>query len=200
MGHEASRYHRGLHLKGTGIMSTKGKQMNHKKALAMLGIAAAVAYTAPTMLSLNGASAASGGGDGGGGFFGNLMGGGGQPRGFGSGAGGFVINDQITAKECGDCHQPYGADALPQGSWKRIMNDLPNHFGEDASLDEQTRAHIENYLVRNAAPGDGPIRITEQRWFISEHSREVSQRAMQRAGSMANCAACHRQVGWTPKK
>lgn len=181
-------------------MSTKGNKMNHKKALAMLGIAAAVAYTTPTLLSLNQAHAASGGNGGGvGGFFGGGEGGGG-PAGFGSGAGGFTINDQITAKECGDCHQPYGADALPQGSWRRIMSGLSNHFGEDASLDDQTRAHIENYLVRNSRPGDGPLRITEQGWFVSEHRSEVSQRAIQRAGSMANCAACHRQTGWTPKK
>lgn len=182
-------------------MSTKGNKMNHKKALAMLGIAAAVAYTTPTMLSLDQAQA-SGGGIGG--FFGGSgggSGGGGGLQGFGSGAGtGFVINDQITAKECGDCHQPYGAEALPQGSWKRIMRDLPNHFGEDASLDEPTRAHIENYLVNNAAPGDGGLRITEQRWFVSEHRGEVSQRSMNRAGSMANCAACHNQRGWNPKK
>lgn len=183
-------------------MSTKGNKINHKKALAMLGIAAAVAYTTPTLLSLNQAHASGGneGGGGFGGFFGGGEGGGGGPAGFGSGAGGFMINDQITAKECGDCHQPYGADALPQGSWRRIMNGLSNHFGEDASLDDQTRAHIENYLVRNALPGDGPIRITEQSWFIGAHRSEVSQRAIQRAGSMANCAACHRQSGWTPKK
>lgn len=179
-------------------MSKKGKTMNHKNALAMLGIAAAVAYATPSMLSLDSA-AASGGGNGGG-FFGFMGGDGGKPAGFGSGAGGFMINDQVTAKECGDCHQPFGADALPQGSWRRIMNDLPNHFGEDASLDEQTRAHIENYLVRNSAPGEGPLRITETNWFRSEHNREVSQRAMQRAGSMANCYACHRQSGWSPKK
>ena len=180
-------------------MSTKDNKMNHKKALALLGIAAAVAYTTPAMMSLGQAHASGGDEGGGGGIFG-LFGGGGKPAGFGSGAGGFVIRDAVTAKECGDCHQPYGADALPQGSWRKIMTNLPNHFGEDASLDEQTRAHIENYLVSNSAPGDGPLRITETRWFVSEHNREVSQRAMQRAGSMANCAACHRQTGWSPKK
>jgi hypothetical protein len=185
-----------LNLNGADFMSMKGNKMNHKKALAMLGIAAAVAYATPALLSMNQAHA-SGGNEGG---FGGFFGGGGGPAGFGSGAGGFMINDPVTAKECGDCHQPYGADALPQGAWRRMMNDLSNHFGEDASLDDQTRTHIENYLVRNAPPGDGPLRITEQGWFVSEHRREVSQRAIQRAGSMANCAACHRQSGWTPKQ
>ena len=94
-------------------MSTKGNKMNHKKAMAMLGFAAAVAYAAPTMLSLDQAQAS--GGKEGGGLFG-FMGGSGKPRGFGSGAGGFVIRDQVTAKECGDCHQPYGADEIGRAS------------------------------------------------------------------------------------
>lgn len=180
-------------------MSIKTTKLNRKTALALLGIAAAVAYATPTMMSLNQAHA-SGDKEGGGIF--NFMGNGNgsKPRGFGSGAGGFVINDAITVKECGDCHQPYGADALPQGSWKRMMGDLANHFGENASLDEQTRAHIENYLVSNAPAGDGPLRITEMSWFAREHSGEVSQAAVKRAGSMSNCAACHRQSGWTPNK
>lgn len=182
-------------------MSVKTTKLNRKSALALLGIAAAVAYATPTMMSLNQAHA-SGAKNNGGimNFMGGGSGGGGKPRGFGSGAGGFVINDAITAKECGDCHQPYGADALPQGSWKRMMGDLANHFGENASLDEQTRAHIENYLVSNAPAGDGPLRITEMSWFAKEHGGEVSQAAVKRAGSMSNCAACHRQSDWTPKK
>lgn len=180
-------------------MSKKVNKMNHKKAIAMLGIVAAVAYTTPTMLSLDHAHASGGGS--GGGFFSLGGSGGGNLKGFGSGAGvGFIINDQTTAKECGDCHQPYGAEALSQGAWLKIMRDLPNHFGEDASLDEPTRAHIENYLVNNSSSGNGPIRITELRWFVSEHRGEVSNRAMKRAGSMANCAACHGQRGWNPKK
>ena len=180
-------------------MSKKDNKMNRKKAIAMLGIVATVAYTTPTMLSLDNAHASGGSG---GGFFGLGGGSGGSNlRGFGSGAGvGFIINDQITATECGDCHQPYGAEALTQGAWLKVMRDLPNHFGEDASLDEPTRAHIENYLVNNSSSGNGPIRITEQRWFVSEHRGEVSNRAMKRAGSMANCAACHGQRGWNPKK
>jgi len=179
-------------------MPTKSPKMNRKTALAILGVAATMAYATPTMLSLDPAHA-SGGGNGGGGFFsgGGFFGGGGSPRGFGSGGGGFVINDQVTATECGDCHQPYGADALPQGSWKRIMGDLSNHFGEDASLDEQTRSHIENYLVSNAPAGDGPLRISEQPWFMSQHRGEARLR---RGGSWARCADCHTQRGWTPKR
>ncbi|HEY9081115.1 hypothetical protein [Magnetovibrio sp.] len=183
----------------TNTPQPQKKKIKYAKALAMLGVAATVAYTTPA-LTLLGQAHASGGGNGGGffsgGFFG--MGGGGSGggkgglSGFGSGGGGFVITDQITATECGDCHMVYGPEALPQGSWRKLMGNLPNHFGEDATLDEPTRRHIENYLVSGAQPGDGPIRITEQSWFMSEHRGEVSRSSMERAKSMANCNACHR--------
>ena len=120
----------------TSTPKPQKKKIKYAKALAMLGVAATVAYTTP-MLTQLGQAHASGGGNGGGffsgGFFGmggGGSGGGGGPRGFGSGGGGFVITDQITAKECGDCHMVYGPDALPQGAWRKVMGDLPNHFGE----------------------------------------------------------------------
>lgn len=181
----------------TSTPAPQKKKIKYAKALAMLGVAATVAYTTP-MLTQLGHAHASGGGSGGGFFSGGLFGGGGSGggkgglSGFGSGGGtGFVITDQITMKECGDCHMVYGPEALPQGSWRKVMGDLPNHFGEDASLDEPTRQHIENYLLSGSRSGDGPIRITEQRWFVSEHRGEVSRASMQRAKSLANCNACH---------
>ena len=181
----------------------KTTKMSRRKAIAMLGVGVLAAYVAPTLTPLSGARAS--GGSGGGGFFGRGSGGGknrggsggGKNRGgglssFGSGGQGqFIINEQTTLTECAECHMPYGAEALPQGSWKRIMGDLPNHFGEDASLDEATRQHIENYLVSNSQPGTGPLRISETRWFVSEHRGEVSDRSLKKAKAWANCDACH---------
>ncbi len=163
----------------------KAKPIDRRRALAVLGMTAVAAYLTPALTPLGGAHAsgakASGAKKGGGGL-----------GSFGSGGKGeFIINDTQTASECGECHQAYGAESLPQGSWRRIMGDLPNHFGEDASLDEATRKHIEDYLVANSQPGNGPLRISETRWFISEHRGEVSDRALKKAGSWANCKACH---------
>lgn len=191
--------------------------MNRKSALALLGIAVAIAYTSPIMMSLDEAHASAGGADRGGeggggdrvrggvlggafGHVGHLSGGmgGNQPRGFGSGGGGFVINDQVTVTECSDCHQPYGAAALPQQVWKRVMGNLANHFGEDASLDKKTRTHIENYLVSHAKPGDGPLRISEQPWFSAQHRGEARLRHGQTWGS---CKSCHNPRGsWQQKR
>lgn len=133
--------------------------MQHRNALALLGLAATLAYAAPLLSPLGQAHA--------------------------SGALGFYINDKITKKECGDCHQPYDAGLMPQGSWLRVMGDLQHHFGENASLDEATRAHIEKYLLSHSLKGDGPLRITEQTWFKREH------RGGKPSASLANCNRCH---------
>ncbi|MGC9447652.1 diheme cytochrome c [Cereibacter johrii] len=112
-----------------------------------------------------------------------------------------VVTDPTTKEECSACHIAYPAAFLPARSWQALMSDLPNHFGEDASLDDRTRADIEAYLVANAADGgrslrgvaetDTPLRISELPWFKREHSDEVTPRMMEKAKSMANCAACH---------
>ncbi len=123
-----------------------------------------------------------------------------------------VITNEATKNECSACHMAFQPAFLPARSWKVIMRNLDNHFGEDASLDEATRKEIESYLVANAADRNGRtkwmlrgvgandyvLRITEMPWWVREHRYEVSQRAWDRAGSKANCTACHRGAdrGW----
>jgi len=78
---------------------------------------------------------------------------------------GATAADPITAKECGDCHMAYPAVFLPAGSWNKMMGNLSNHFGEDASLDDTPRKHVTAYLTSNAGRGDDNVlRISEQRW------------------------------------
>lgn len=118
------------------------------------------------------------------------------------------VQDAKTANECGSCHMAYPASMLPAASWQRIMGDLGNHFGEDASLDAATREHITQYLVANAGdrggrnwgykmlrgidPASAPLRITELPRWVHEHN-EVSSREWKSAKvkSRANCGACH---------
>jgi len=119
------------------------------------------------------------------------------------------ITDQITKDECSACHFAFPAAMLPQASWKKILRDLENHFGEDASLDAQTTQHIKEYLV--ARSGDAgflpskfvrgldidnpPVRITETNYWISKHihiAHEKLQSGL--AGLKAVCTVCHRRV------
>ena len=63
------------------------------------------------------------------------------------------MTDASYNKECGSCHFAYQPGFLPEGSWRKLMEAkaLADHFGENAELDEQTRAHILQLLVTNSA-------------------------------------------------
>ena len=101
-------------------------------------------------------------------------------------------------QECAACHAPYPPGLLPKESWQRLMDNLPRHFGTDASVDAATQKALSTWLVsyagtgkraRTAPPED---RITRSDWFVREH-REVPTAAWKRASikSAANCSACH---------
>jgi mono/diheme cytochrome c family protein len=101
-------------------------------------------------------------------------------------------------QECAACHVAYPPGMLPGGSWKRLMANLPQHYGTDASLDPAAVKEISAWLganagtykrVREEPPQD---RITRSAWFIRKHD-EVSAATwkLPAVKSAANCAACH---------
>lgn len=103
-------------------------------------------------------------------------------------------------QECAACHIAYPPGMLPAGSWQRLMGNLPNHYGTDASLDpeavRQLSVWLEEYAgtykrVKEMPPED---RITRSAWFIRKH-REVSAATWKLAAvkSPSNCIACHTQ-------
>ncbi|MCF6344195.1 MAG: diheme cytochrome c [Devosiaceae bacterium] len=109
------------------------------------------------------------------------------------------IKSLIVLEECGACHLAFQPAFLPKKSWQKMMGELENHFGEDASLDADSIAKIENYLVANASRkkfrGDkAPQRITELRWFTHEHSEREAKNMMKKlkVKSLVDCAACHK--------
>ena len=117
------------------------------------------------------------------------------------------VSDAMTRKECGECHMAFQPAFLPARSWEKIMDNLSDHFGEDASLPKDKAEHIKKYLMANAADRRWgskmmrgvrkdwtPIRITELPYWKHEHEGEVPARAWKdpKVGSKANCKACHR--------
>ena len=117
------------------------------------------------------------------------------------------VSDAMTRKECGECHMAFQPAFLPARSWEKIMDNLSDHFGEDASLPRDKAEHIKKYLMANAADRRWgskmmrgvrkdwtPIRITELPYWKHEHEEEVPARAWKdpKVGSKANCKACHR--------
>lgn len=101
-------------------------------------------------------------------------------------------------QECAGCHVAYPPALLPAASWRRIVSDLPHHFGTDASLEPALARELSVWLVANAGSTrrshDAPPedRITRSAWFVREH-REVPAATWRQPAvkSSANCAACH---------
>ncbi|MDX9714960.1 MAG: diheme cytochrome c [Dissulfurispiraceae bacterium] len=110
--------------------------------------------------------------------------------------------------ECGSCHFAFQPELLPARSWQRMMKELDDHFGDDASLDSETTEQISLFLKKESAeqssskrakkflslirPDESPLRITETRYFLKKHD-EVEPHVYKRKsiGSPANCSACH---------
>jgi cytochrome c peroxidase len=101
-------------------------------------------------------------------------------------------------QECAACHVAYPPGLLPAASWQRLMNNLPRHFGTDASLDPAATKALSSWLVAHAGtskrarevPPDD--RITRSAWFIRKHDElSAATWRLPAVKSAANCAACH---------
>jgi mono/diheme cytochrome c family protein len=100
--------------------------------------------------------------------------------------------------ECAACHVAYPPGMLPAASWRRLMQDLPHHFGTDASLDPVTVGELSQWLAANAGTSrrtqEAPPqdRITASGWFQREHRKIADATWKLRAvQSPSNCVACH---------
>ena len=111
--------------------------------------------------------------------------------------------------ECGSCHTAFAPGLLPARSWRKMMAELSNHFGEDASLEEPHRlailkdlenlasdsphANMRMRRINGAIPGNtAPQRISETGYFKYMHD-EVPGHIWKRKkiGTPGNCIACH---------
>lgn len=114
--------------------------------------------------------------------------------------------DASTRAECSACHMAYHPSLLPAASWRGLMATLPDHFGEDASLDPRTAAAIEAWLVTHAADSadtlpahafaqtapDAPFTVTETPvWRRLHGDLSGALFAGPAVKSRSNCAACH---------
>jgi hypothetical protein len=114
--------------------------------------------------------------------------------------------DPTYAQECGSCHMAYPPSLAPSPRWIAIMDGLPNHFGEDASLEPGLMSRIRTYLTMNAAekwdtraahelqrpnPQD-PIRLTTTPFWIRMH-REIPESVFKSraVGAKGACEKCH---------
>jgi hypothetical protein len=100
-------------------------------------------------------------------------------------------------KECASCHFGYQPALLNKTSWEKVMGNLSDHFGTDASLGKVESEQILNYLLTNAGSGkitanNSTMQITKSPYFIKEHRKIPAKLIEQKeVSSLANCLACH---------
>lgn len=131
-------------------------------------------------------------------------------------AGGFgksfsVANDPLYLKECASCHFAYQPALLPKASWQEMMKNLSNHYGVDASLDEEDMQKILQYLEQNSLENSFSKRakkikrsmqegvvytsIQELPYFKKKHRKiPVHLIEQKEVKSLARCNACHKEA------
>ncbi|MEO5336130.1 MAG: cytochrome b/b6 domain-containing protein [Magnetospirillum sp. WYHS-4] len=109
-------------------------------------------------------------------------------------------------KECGACHGLYHPSLLPATSWEALMEDLSDHFGENASLPPAAAvaiaAHLRTYAAESwdseaanrlrQVSAEEPLRISGSPFWRHRH-RKIPDAvfAAKPVSSRANCFACH---------
>ena len=124
-----------------------------------------------------------------------------------------VPADGAYAKECGTCHSAFSPELLPAASWRKVMRQLGDHFGEPARLDAATQNRITDYLVAHAAdratndhsraimgslrPGEAPLRITQVPYIAGLHATVLDPlwNGTPRPKTLTECGVCHTGVG-----
>lgn len=122
------------------------------------------------------------------------------------------LKNDAWEEECGACHMAFTPGMLPARSWVLTMEQLQDHFGEDATAEPEVTQAITRFLVEHAAdnpeatdvmrriarsvpPQQTPLRITEGEMFRYYHD-EVPDSIWQREqiGLRSNCTACHKRA------
>jgi hypothetical protein len=122
------------------------------------------------------------------------------------------VTDSKYQEECGTCHFAYQPGLLPVRSWQLMLDNLADHFGENAELAEADVAYLRTYLLENAAEHtryrraqaqlksiaaqDTPLRISETLYFKRKHAEIPAHFVSGNAEvvSYSRCDACHTQA------
>ncbi len=109
--------------------------------------------------------------------------------------------------ECGDCHLPFHPSLLSSDSWKQMMANLEDHFGDDATLgDDAAVVEITAYLTEfggdkwdteaanrfRIVDPKAPYQITATPYWVRKH-KDVKPEdfKLKKVGMKSNCGGCH---------
>ena len=122
-----------------------------------------------------------------------------------------TIDNELWASECSDCHMAYQPEWLPKAAWVEMLNNLEDHFGDDASLSsaevrelvafaearnaETSEANFAKQIVRWMRPGDHTLRISEVRYIVRKHDElDPAVLTFLELENIAFCDACHTEA------
>ncbi len=118
----------------------------------------------------------------------------------------YKAQNSVFVKECASCHMLYAPFLLSGDKWQKMMEDLENHFGDDASIDEADNANITEFLLANSADKlrtkwavkfrkNDEIAITKSPYWIKKH-KKIDEKVFAKNDikSKANCVACHKDI------
>jgi hypothetical protein len=122
----------------------------------------------------------------------------------------YKVQNESFAKECSSCHTLYPPHLLPKKSWELLMSNLENHFGDDASISEDSNKEILAFLVNNSAEtstikssfkflnsikNQDIIAMTKTTYWERTH-KEIPKEIFnnKEVKSKANCKACHSDI------
>ncbi len=126
-----------------------------------------------------------------------------------------AFNNNLYNESCAECHYGYQPGLLPAESWEKMMlsDELEDHFGEVADLEEEDRITIRDFLVANAADTSlykrsrkitrsladvqkVELRISDVPYIKRKHKKLQDKHVKfnPKVKSIINCNACHRDI------
>ena len=118
--------------------------------------------------------------------------------------------NELYNEACGECHFAYQPGWLPARSWQKMMEpqELEDHFGDVADMDEEDRlitlkflldhsAQTSNYksskkIMASIKPNETPLRISKTRYLDRKHHKIPKKLIEQKdVKSLAQCNKCH---------
>ena len=122
----------------------------------------------------------------------------------------YKVENPLFAKECASCHILYPPNLLPRKSWETMMSNLENHFGDDASINEESNKEILAFLVKSSAETSTTkaswkflnsienkdiIALTKTTFWEKKHKDIPKELFLNKdIKNKANCKACHSDV------
>ena len=117
---------------------------------------------------------------------------------------------EMYQEECGGCHFAFSGNLLPKRSWDKMLAGLEDHFGEDATLEEEDLAlvaqhlgagaegsagEVAYYLSRPIGSDESPLEISKlPYWEEMHHEIEDAVYKQENIEGKLNCGACHQHA------